>query len=123
MSVTDQGTFAIKELHAAVGGFYFLSSLYFLQEYDYVFDVDLDEGRPGLKLPYNISEDPWMAAHNWLEKNELSQLFLDQVAHFIIDQCKGIELGKGSGTGPSDPFTGNGIFKDIDLNVKNIFPD
>ncbi len=71
-----------------------------------MFDVDLDEGRPGLKLPYNISEDPWMAAHNWLEKNELSQLFLDQVANFIIDQCKGVELGRGSATGPSDPFTG-----------------
>jgi len=37
------------------------------QEYDYVFTVELD-GQPSLKLPYNVAEDPWMAAHNWLQK-------------------------------------------------------
>ena len=44
-------------------------------EYDYVFTVELD-GQPSLKLPYNVAEDPWMAAHKWLEKHELSPLFL-----------------------------------------------
>lgn len=29
--------------------------LYEGQEYDYVFDVDVSEGMPPLKLPYNIS--------------------------------------------------------------------
>ena len=50
-------------------------------EYDYVFTVELD-GQPSLKLPYNVSDDPWMAAHNWLEKHELGPLFLGN--HF---QC------------------------------------
>ena len=27
----------------------------FWQEYDYVFDVDIEEGKPPLKLPYNIT--------------------------------------------------------------------
>lgn len=27
----------------------------FLQEYDYVFDVDIQEGKPTLKLPFNIT--------------------------------------------------------------------
>lgn len=53
------------------------------QEYDYVFEVELTEGRPALKLPYNAGEDPWMAAHTWLEKNDLSPLFLDQVLKII----------------------------------------
>lgn len=81
--------------------------LYEGKEYDYVFDVELTEGRPSLKLPYNVSEDPWMAAHNWLEKNDLSQMFLDQVARFIMDQTKGVTLGQAAPPpSVSDPFTG-----------------
>ena len=73
-----------------------------------MFDVELTEGRPALKLPYNTSEDPWMAAHNWLEKNELSQMFLDQVAKFIMDQTKGVTLGgPPANASASDPFTGS----------------
>ena len=32
--------------------------LYEGKEYDYVFDVDVQEGVPPLKLPYNISGEP-----------------------------------------------------------------
>ena len=72
-----------------------------------MFDVDLDDG-PGsqLKLPYNISEDPWFAAQRFIHKNELSQLFLDQIAKFIMDNTKGITLGQAPSAGYSDPFTG-----------------
>jgi len=78
------------------------------EEYDYVFTVELD-GQPSLKLPYNIAEDPWMAAHNWLQKHELSPLFLDQVANFIIVNTKGEKLG-GESSGFQDPFTGGGRY-------------
>ncbi len=90
--------------------------------------MDIEEGKPPLKLPYNISEDPYMAAHNFLEKHELSQLFLDQVAKFIIDQCQGIELGTGSRPEISDPFTGiqttSGFCVDISVHQRNaaVFP-
>uniref|UniRef100_A0A2C9JHZ5 Phospholipase A-2-activating protein n=1 Tax=Biomphalaria glabrata TaxID=6526 RepID=A0A2C9JHZ5_BIOGL len=76
------------------------------KEYDYVFTVDIKEGAPPLKLPYNISEDPWMAAQKFLHQHELSQAFLDQVAHFIMDNTKGVTLGTGSALAHSDPFTG-----------------
>ncbi|XP_053395858.1 phospholipase A-2-activating protein-like [Mercenaria mercenaria] len=78
------------------------------KEYDYVFSVDIEEGKPPLKLPYNISEDPWFAAQNFISNNNLSQLFLDQVANFIIDNTKGVTLNQSSGY--SDPFTGYNIF-------------
>lgn len=78
-------------------------------EYDYVFTVELD-GQPSLKLPYNVSDDPWMAAHNWLEKHELGPLFLDQVANFIITNTKGEKLGASSTPGFADPFTGGGRY-------------
>ena len=71
-----------------------------------MFSVEIEEGKPPLKLPYNIAEDPWMAAHNFLENNDLSQMFLDQVAKFIMDQCKGITLGPEAPSNISDPFTG-----------------
>ncbi|XP_012257921.2 phospholipase A-2-activating protein [Athalia rosae] len=74
-------------------------------EYDYVFSVDIQDGVPPLKLPYNIGEDPWCAAQKFIHDNDLSQLFLDQVANFIV---------KNSQPGPvlnteaqfADPFTG-----------------
>lgn len=70
-----------------------------------MFDVDIQEGKPPLKLPYNISEDPWFAAQAFLDRNNLSQLFLDQVANFITQNAKGVTLGTQS-SGYADPFTG-----------------
>lgn len=53
--------------------------LYNGEEYDYVFSVDIQDGVPPLKLPYNIDEDPWHAAQKFIHRNGLSQMFLDQV--------------------------------------------
>lgn len=83
------------------------------QEYDYVFSVDIEDGKPPLKLPFNITEDPWFAAQRFLEKNSLSQLFLDQVANFIIDNTKGVTLGQQS-SGYVDPFTGQQLKCSVD---------
>lgn len=58
-----------------------------------------------MKLPYNVSEDPWLTAHNFLQKNDLSPMFLDQVANFIIENTKGHVVGPAQPAG-GDPFTG-----------------
>uniref|UniRef100_H3AYD4 Phospholipase A2 activating protein n=1 Tax=Latimeria chalumnae TaxID=7897 RepID=H3AYD4_LATCH len=79
--------------------------LYEGKEYDYVFSIDVNEGGPSFKLPYNASEDPWLTAHNFLQKNDLNPMFLDQVANFIIENTKGQTLGQ-MNTGYSDPLTG-----------------
>jgi phospholipase A-2-activating protein len=71
-----------------------------------VFSVDLDE-KGTLKLPYNVTEDPWFAAQKFIHKHELSQMFLDQVAKFIIDNTKGVEIGTAASSSDYvDPFTG-----------------
>ncbi|XP_064626570.1 phospholipase A-2-activating protein-like [Lineus longissimus] len=75
------------------------------KEYDYVFDVDIEEGMPPLKLPFNISDDPWMAAQEFIHKNELSQMFLDQIANFIYKNTEGVTLGQKSAPNV-DPYTG-----------------
>ncbi|KAI1091427.1 PFU-domain-containing protein [Rostrohypoxylon terebratum] len=73
------------------------------QSYDYVFDVAIEEGQPSLKLPYNLSENPYTRAQKFIDDNELSQNFLDQVAQFIITNTQGATIGQDSGGGP-DPY-------------------
>uniref|UniRef100_A0A1B0ESQ1 Phospholipase a2-activating protein n=1 Tax=Lutzomyia longipalpis TaxID=7200 RepID=A0A1B0ESQ1_LUTLO len=80
-------------------------TLYQGKEYDFVFNVDVEDGAPPIKLPYNRGQDPWYAAQEFIHKNNLPQVYLDQVANFVI---------KNSGNAPvapanssyRDPFTG-----------------
>lgn len=98
--------------------------LYEGKEYDYVFDVDIQDGVPPLKLPYNAageypyctashvhsvltaSENPYTAAQRFLESNELPPSYLDEVVRFIEKNTAGVSLGTGS-EDYVDPFTGN----------------
>lgn len=74
------------------------------QSYDYVFDVDIEDGKPALKLPYNLSENPYERATKFLNDNELPLTYLDSVANFITENTKGATLGKSEpSTGP-DPY-------------------
>ncbi|KAK2577800.1 hypothetical protein KPH14_012247 [Odynerus spinipes] len=74
-------------------------------EYDYVFSVDIQDGVPPLKLPYNSGQDPWVIAQKFLHDNDLSQLFLDQVANFIIKNSQPTPVLNDS-IQYADPFTG-----------------
>ncbi|XP_014481600.1 PREDICTED: phospholipase A-2-activating protein [Dinoponera quadriceps] len=74
-------------------------------EYDYVFSVDIQDGVPPLKLPYNKGQDPWHAAQKFLHDNNLSQLFLDQVANFIVKNSEPTPV-LNTGSQFVDPFTG-----------------
>lgn len=66
--------------------------------------MELEQGN-ALKLPYNVTDDPWQTAQQFIHKHDLSQLFLDQIANFIINNTRGITLGQMAPT-ESDPFTG-----------------
>ena len=78
------------------------------KEYDYVFDIDADNGLM-LKLPYNLSVDPWHAAQDFIHKNELPQGYLDTIANFIIKNSDQSKCTASSG-GSVDPFTGAGAY-------------
>ena len=73
-----------------------------------MFDVDIEEGMPPLKLPFNITDDPWFAAQEFIHRHELSQMFLDQIANFIYKNTEGVTLGQ-SRAGNVDPLTGTYI--------------
>jgi phospholipase A-2-activating protein len=76
------------------------------KEYDYVFDVDIQEGAPPLKLCYNTGMNPFAAAQEFIYQYELPQTYLDQIANFIITNANvPATIGEGS-SGYSDPYTG-----------------
>ncbi|KAL2209623.1 PFU-domain-containing protein [Sarocladium strictum] len=74
------------------------------KSYDFVFDVDIEDGKPPLKLPYNLSENPYERATKFLGDNELPLSYLDSVANFITENTKGATLGEQSGPSGPDPL-------------------
>ncbi|KAF8936711.1 phospholipase A-2-activating protein [Dissophora ornata] len=73
-------------------------------EYDHVFDIDVGEGVPALKLPFNVTENPYTAAQTFLTKHDLPQAYLDQVAEFITKNARAVSQGETASVG--DPLTG-----------------
>jgi phospholipase A-2-activating protein len=69
---------------------------YLGQDYDYVFDVDIEDGKPPLKLPYNLSQNPFEAATKFIQDNELPISYLDQVANFIVQNTQGASIEQSS---------------------------
>lgn len=77
------------------------------KDYDYVFDVDIEDGKPPLKLPYNLSSNPYETARKFIEDNKLPISYLDQVTNFIVTNTQGATLGQSSGGAPApgtDPW-------------------
>ena len=79
---------------------------YLGQDYDYVFDVDIKDGAPPLKLPYNLAQNPYEAATKFLQDNELPLTYLDSVANFITTNTQGATIGQTQEPQPagSDPY-------------------
>ncbi|CAO1630116.1 unnamed protein product [Sympodiomycopsis kandeliae] len=81
------------------------------KEYDYVFDVDIADDAPPLKLPYNLNENAYVAAQRFLEKNELPMTYLEQVVSFIDKNTEGVNIGAGNESqGYVDPYSGTGRY-------------
>lgn len=64
-----------------------------------------------MKLPYNLSDDPWFAAQKFIDDNDLSQYFLDEICTFIMDNTKEARKNyvpepQTSRDSARDPFTG-----------------
>lgn len=70
------------------------------KEYDYVFDVDIEEGKPPLKLPYNLSQNSFEVARKFCEDNKLPITYVDQVANFIVQNTQGATLGQTTSQAP-----------------------
>ncbi|WOK99599.1 phospholipase A-2-activating protein [Canna indica] len=76
--------------------------------YDYVFDVDIGDGEPVRKLPYNRTDNPYMVADKWLLKEGLPLSYRQQVVDFILQNTGQKDLS----FDPSfrDPYTGSNAY-------------
>lgn len=79
-------------------------TMYEGQAYDFVFSVDVEDGKPPLKLPYNKGEDVYSAANKFLAKNVLPSSYREQIVDFILKNSQ--ENYVPPPTGFVDPFTG-----------------
>lgn len=64
------------------------------KEYDYVFDIDLGDESGIRKLGYNNGENPYVAAQDFIWKEQLQQYFLDEIASFITKKYIGCDFGR-----------------------------
>lgn len=60
--------------------------------YDYVFNIDVEEGQPPLKLPVNVVDNPYEVAENFLANYNLPSSYLQQIVDFILQNADGIKL-------------------------------
>ncbi|KAK4703285.1 phospholipase A-2-activating protein, partial [Phenoliferia sp. Uapishka_3] len=80
--------------------------LYMGEEYDFVFDVDFSDGVQPLKLPYNVTDNPYETAQKFLFRHELPAEYIDQVVAHIEANTGGVALGTAGGSDFVDPYTG-----------------
>lgn len=73
------------------------------KKWDYVFDVDVKDGEPPLKLPYNANENPYTAATRFLEANELPSSYTEEVVRFITSNTQGVNISQSSEV--QNPYT------------------
>ncbi|KAH7112802.1 polyubiquitin binding protein-like protein [Dendryphion nanum] len=73
------------------------------KEYDYVFDVDIEDGKPPLKLPFNSSQNPYEVARKFCEDNKLPITYIDQVTNFIVQNTQAATIGQSTSQG-ADPW-------------------
>ena len=73
------------------------------KEYDYLFDINIEDGKPNLKLPYNIGQNAYEAATKFLQDNELPMTYLEETANFVIKNTEGATIGQ-QPSGGADPW-------------------
>ncbi|CCU79604.1 polyubiquitin binding protein [Blumeria hordei DH14] len=97
------------------------------QEFDFVFDVDMEDGKPPLKLPYNLSENPYDAATRFIKDNEAPSTYLEEIASFIIKNTQGSTIGQNQQQASADPWGSDERYRPGDGtstadNAQNIKP-
>jgi phospholipase A-2-activating protein len=75
--------------------------------WDFVFDVDVAEGSPPLKLAMDADENPYIVADRFIDANDLPAAYREQIVQFILQNTGG--AGGGGAAAPGqyvDPYTG-----------------
>lgn len=83
------------------------------KEWDYIFDVDVADGAPPLKLAMDEGENPYIVADRFIAENDLPAEYKEQIVEFILRNTS-TGSGTGTGIGPTesfvDPYTGHAAY-------------
>ncbi|KAK9809770.1 hypothetical protein WJX73_004494 [Symbiochloris irregularis] len=80
------------------------------QQYDFVFDVDVEDGAPPKKLPYNRGDNLYDAADRFLAAENLPWSYREQIVEFIAKNSDGGAAQPPVPSANVDPFTGSGAY-------------
>ena len=90
------------------------------KQYDYVFDVDIGDGVPQRKLPFNVGDNPVEVAQKWLEEQNLPETYKEQVVDFLIQNTGGSSSQMQFDPSQNvDPFTGGAAYQPSNTNSTN----
>lgn len=89
------------------------------KKYDYVFDVDIEDGKPSLKLPVNTNDNPYTLADEFLARNDLPISYRDQVVNFILKNTSGLSLDQPGSAPVSAPVSAPEVTNYLVLPVKD----
>ncbi|GAA6058301.1 hypothetical protein JCM3770_003726 [Rhodotorula araucariae] len=53
------------------------------RQYDYVFDIDVKDDEPALRLPFNLEDDPLAVSAAFVAEHKLPDSYLQQIVDFI----------------------------------------
>lgn len=70
-------------------------------EYDYVFEVDIRDGAPKVKLPFNEGDNPLVTAERFLVRENMSMDLKPQIIDFIKKNTR--STGKPTPSAPAKP--------------------
>ena len=90
------------------------------KDYDYVFDVDVEEGQPALKLPINVSDNPYEAADKFIMRYDLPSSYKDQIVNFILQNTNGISFDQPQDTNKNNTTTSQPQV--ADTTTMNVLP-
>ncbi|KAK8918831.1 hypothetical protein KSP39_PZI021290 [Platanthera zijinensis] len=77
-------------------------------QYDYVFDVDIGDGEPIRKLPYNHGDNPYDVADKWLLKENLPLSYRQQIVEFVLQNTGQRDFSLDQSF--RDPYTGSSAY-------------
>lgn len=87
------------------------------ESWDFVFDVDIAEDSPPLKLALNAGENAYVVADRFLMEHNLPIAYREQIVQFILKNTEGALIGSGGGNGALDPFTGANAYVPSSSNM------
>ena len=73
-------------------------------EYDHLIQVDIAEGQPTIPLGYNEDEAAVDAAERFIQQNNISPMYLDQITQFISNAMGEAKFAQNQGRASSVPY-------------------